>query len=253
MTIEIARKHRKMICIDSRSRMSHENRNKYTTTFRKIKNVVGIDLVSAEIPYAVLLQITPNNNTLPFSVTLEGVTTNNTLIIPSGLYSAESLAVVIRTQLTENSLMGSFTIEYDQKLYKMQIWSMTGTLLIGSNEGTSMWGAIGFTKPTNLTANSFAHGDEHVQSGNGDFYVYVGLETYGSMESSEGVDDIFAKVSLDSSNRYTNVSSCGKSYDDNSPLSSLCHLNIWFKRSDGSLYDFHETNNSLTVMITYLS
>ena len=139
----VDRKHRKMICIDSRSRMSHENANKYTATFKKIKNVIGIDLVGAEIPYAV--------------------------------------------------------------------------------------------------------------SGNGDFYVYVGLETYGSMESSDGIEDIFAKVSLDSTNRYTKVSSIGKSYDEKSPLSVLCHLNIWLKLGDGSLYDFHDTNNALTVMITYLS
>ena len=89
-----------------------------------------------------------------------------------------------------------------------------------------------------------------------DFYVYVGLETYGSMESNEGLCDIFAKVSIDGKDaKYTNVTTVGKIYDTLSPLPSLSSLRIWIKNREGDLVLFATPGspNSFTIMITYLA
>lgn len=88
-----------------------------------------------------------------------------------------------------------------------------------------------------------------------DFYVFVGFETFGSMESNEGVHDIFAKVVVDGREaRYTRVSTIGKSFDDSSPLSSLSSLRVWIKQRDGTLCVFDDDkHNSFTLMITYLA
>ena len=218
------RTHSKIICIDSRQIQEYEDPSTYTVNFKKIYNVVNIELVSAEIPKEVTVEIP--ESVINFRTTDDdGNISDGTILIEQGKYTAASFVKLFRVKNNQQP-NSPFVITYDPKIFKLTIKTNHKKLEV-MNQGI-LGQIIGIQQNETIkTDEVITYLDVTLQQS--DLYIFVVLETLGSMESTL-MTDVFAKVTIDtSSHKYTNIVTVNKSYDESSPLSTLSSLLVKLK------------------------
>ena len=216
------------IVIDSRDRNHdiYQTTNEYEVDLNTVyKDIVSIELLSAEIPHSGYI-INSSNNEIHFIETNAQVSGNTyyTATISQGNYTAAELATAIVTQM---NLAGqsTYTVTVDTSSRKFKISSNT----IGGNNQYNL---------------------------NGENYVLLHIDNLDNMEGRGiGIYNSFAKITLTSNLNETRFYSMNEYLTKktfNPPLSRLSQLFIKFKKYDGSLYDFGGIEHSLFFKVTTL-
>jgi hypothetical protein len=236
-----SRVHMTTVCIDSRSRTNGTDNN-FKTTFQRFSNVVNIKMVSAEVPNT-LYAINANNNQLDIIVDAQPY---NGIVVPVGSYNGTTLASTIQTVvraamigLHSNEVVVTFDISTNYLTFAVQNGS-TLTLLAatGANIATGIWKAIGFSALDILTiVNGSQRAQATLQLREDDSYIFIRLRDYGSMSSSDGEGDIFAKLVSDDVNKFKQIYTIDKSYSYSSPLHNLNEFEVILVRRDRTLYN----------------
>ena len=247
-----ARTYNKVLCIDSRSRRTNDADNSYQVEFERISNVTKIELLSAEVSNR-LYAIDATNNAIDFTYNagLQAVT------VAAGTYNGTELAAAMQAAMVAASGAGTVTVTFNEVTNKMTFASFTQTTVLhagtGANIATGIWEAIGFdaTDITILAAAAFT-GQNTVQLKEGEHYIFLCLDGYGSMESSDNISNIFAKLVTDDLNKFKEFYSIAKTYSASSPLPSLQSLNVSFRRRDGSLYKMRNEPSSFSLLVSYV-
>jgi 3D (Asp-Asp-Asp) domain-containing protein len=247
----------KAISIDSRSRDTWENDNDFQINIERLKNVISIEIITAEITNS-LYDITAANNILDFRInaTLYSAT------VAAGTYTGTELATAITSamfaQYTGVFPLDTIVVTYNEKTNFMIFTVTTHTMDLlaatGTDVATGMWPALGFaaTDLTALAAGTAQSGDATTQLKTGENYLYIRLDNLGSISSSDTDDDIFAKVALDDLSTFREVMCIPKTYSKYSPLPSLSSLKVSLLRRDTSLYVLRTNPWSFTLQIKYI-
>ena len=264
------------IVIDSRDRNHdiYQTTNEYEVDLNTVyKDIVSIELLSAEIPHSGYI-INSSNNEIHFIETNAQVSGNTyyTATISQGNYTAAELATAIVTQM---NLAGqsTYTVTVDTSSRKFKISSNT----IGGNNifqlqfrgkvekydqnvngyryiDRSIGQVIGFLR-TNLTGSNNYTGQNQYNL-NGENYVLLHIDNLDNMEGRGiGIYNSFAKITLTSNLNETRFYSMNEYLTKktfNPPLSRLSQLFIKFKKYDGSLYDFGGIEHSLFFKVVTL-
>ena len=264
------------IVIDSRDR-NHDvfqTTNEYEVDLNTVyKDIVSIELLSAEIPHSGYI-INSSNNELHFIETNAQVSGNTyyTATISQGNYTADELATAIVTQM---NLAGqsTYTVNIDTTSRKFKISSNTtgGDNIFqlrfrGKTEkydqdvnryryiDRSIGQVIGFQR-TDLTGLNNYTGQNQYNL-NGENYVLLHIDNLDNMEGRGiGISNSFAKITLTSNLNETRFYSMNEYLTKkifNPPLNRLSQLFIKFKKYDGSLYDFGGIEHSLFFKVTTL-
>jgi hypothetical protein len=238
------------LCLDNRSRTSGTGSD-FTITFPRFTNITHIRLIGAEIPNT-LFEIETGRNMIDINIdsVLHAIT------IPNGKYSGTTLAKQIGVSIDLVSASpGTVSLSFDEKDNVITFIVTTSTLDIlastGVNKSSGMWSAIGFDNVdiVGLT-NTQQKAQKTVQLRSGDSYIFIKFHKLGGMISSDGEDDIMAKIVSDDVSRFKEVYSVCKQYSNQSPLPTLSQLHISIVRRDGSSYNLYDSPMSLTVSIT---
>ena len=264
------------IVIDSRDR-NHDvfqTTNEYEVDLNTVyKDIVSIELLSAEIPHSGYI-INSSNNEIHFIETNTQVSGNTyyTATISQGNYTADELATAIVTQM---NLAGqsTYTVNIDTTSRKFKISSNTtgGDNIFqlrfrGKTEkydqdvnryryiDRSIGQVIGFQR-TDLTGLNNYTGQNQYNL-NGENYVLLHIDNLDNMEGRGiGISNSFAKITLTSNLNETRFY-CMNEYLTkkifNPPLNRLSQLFIKFKKYDGSLYDFGGIEHSLFFKVVTL-
>ena len=263
------------IIIDSRDR----NHDIFTTTseyevfFNTVyKDVVSIELLSAEIPHSGY-PINSNNNEIHFQETNAQVTagTYYTATIPQGSYTISELITKISEQMTLAG-QSTYTVTVDSNSRKLKILSnISGgdnifNLLFRGNttkyhdttryayRKRSIGPVIGFKRMDLSGLGNYTGQNQY--NINGEKYVMLHIDDLDNMEGvGTGISNAFAKITLNSNindTRFYNMSEYISKKTFNPPMNTLSRLTIKFKNYDGSLYDFGGIEHSLFIKITTL-
>lgn len=264
------------IVIDSRDR-NHDvfqTTNEYEVDLNTVyKDIVSIELLSAEIPHSGYI-INSSNNEIHFIETNTQVSGNTyyTATISQGNYTADELATAIVTQM---NLAGqsTYVVNIDTTSRKFKISSNTtgGDNIFqlrfrGKTEkydqdvnrykyiDRSIGQVIGFQR-TDLTGLNNYTGQNQYNL-NGENYVLLHIDNLDNMEGRGiGISNSFAKITLTSNLNETRFYSMNEYLTKkifNPPLNRLSQLFIKFKKYDGSLYDFGGIEHSLFFKVVTL-
>ena len=263
------------VIIDSRDR-NHDvfpTTSEYEVYFNTVyKDVVSIELLSAEIPHSGY-PVNSNNNELHFQETNAQVSGNTyyTATIPQGSYTATELATKIQEKM---NLVGqsTYTISIDSNSRKFKIISnlsggdnLFNLLFRGTSTKyhdttrysyrTRSIGAVIGYKRNDLTGSG-SYTAQNQYNIKGEKYVMLHIDDLNNMEGvGSGVSNAFSKITLNSNlndTRFYNMSEYISRKSFNPPMNNLSKLTIKFKNYDGSLYDFGGIEHSLFFKITTL-
>jgi len=263
------------VVIDSRDRNYDlfSSTSKYEVELNNVyKDIVSIELISAEIPHSGYI-INISNNEIHFIETNTQISTNTyyTATIPQGDYTESELATTIGTQMTTAG-QSTYTVTIDTNSRKISVASnLTGgdnifSLIFRGNtekyEDTtrylykkrSIGSILGFTR-TDLSGSASYTGQNQYNI-NGENYILLHIDNLSNMEGrGYGISNSFAKITLTSDKnktRFYNMSEYITKKIFNPPLAKLNQLFIKFKKYDGELYDFGGIEHSLFFKITTL-
>lgn len=263
------------VVIDSRDRNYDifSSTSEYEIELNNIyKDIVSIELISAEIPHSGYI-INASNNEIHFIETNTQISTNTyyTATIPQGNYTESELATTIGEQMTTAG-QSTYTVTVDTNSRKMSIASnLTGgdnifSLIFRGNtekyEDTtrylykerSIGNILGFTR--NNLSGSASYTGQNQYNINGENYILLHIDNLSNMEGrGYGVSNSFAKITLTSDKnktRFYNMNEYITKKIFNPPLAKLNQLFIKFKKYDGGLYDFGGIEHSLFFKITTL-
>jgi hypothetical protein len=263
------------VIVDSRDR-NHDvfpNTSQYEVFFNTVyKDVVSIELLSAEIPHSGY-PINSNNNEIHFQETNAQVSgsTYYTATIPQGTYTVSELVTKIQEKM---NLVGqsTYTVSVDSNSRKFKIISnLSGgdnlfNLLFRGNpikyhdttkntyRSRSIGSVIGYTRLDLTGASNYVAQNQY--NIKGEKYVMLHIDDLDNMEGiGSGISNAFSKISLNSNineTRFYNMAEYISKKTFNPPMNNLSKLNIKFKNYDGSLYDFGGIEHSLFFKITTL-
>jgi len=263
------------VVIDSRDRNYDlfTSTSKYEVELNNVyKDIVSIELISAEIPHSGYI-INTSNNEIHFIETNTQTSTNTyyTATIPQGDYTESELATTIGTQMTTAG-QSTYTVSIDTNSRKISVASnLTGgdnifSLIFRGNtekyEDTtrylyktrSIGNILGFTR-TDLSGSASYTGQNQYNI-NGENYILLHIDNLSNMEGrGYGISNSFAKITLTSDKnktRFYNMNEYITKKIFNPPLAKLNQLFIKFKKYDGELYDFGGIEHSLFFKITTL-
>jgi hypothetical protein len=263
------------VVIDSRDRNYDlfSSTSKYEVELNNVyKDIVSIELISAEIPHSGYI-INISNNEIHFIETNTQISTNTyyTATIPQGDYTESELATTIGNQMTTAG-QSTYTVTIDTTSRKISVASnLTGgdnifSLIFRGNtekyEDTtrylyktrSIGNILGFTR-TDLSGSASYTGQNQYNI-NGENYILLHIDNLSNMEGrGYGVSNSFAKITLTSDKnktRFYNMNEYITKKIFNPPLAKLNQLFIKFKKYDGELYDFGGIEHSLFFKITTL-
>ncbi len=264
------------VVIDSRDRNQDDwaNPEDYHIDFDNVyKDVLTIELISAEVPKSAYL-INTSNNKLFFQETAGQVSggTFYTAEIPVGNYTATELRAAVETALEDpgasnytvtvnTTLTNKFTIQSDLSggatvfnlLFDGGTQKFENTTRKVYKEG-SAGSVLGFNR-TDLIgsggAPSFTGQNQFNLNGENYIYLYIKeLENLDGISSSSTATDTFTKITLDVDSN-TNVKYYKSEHDYISkvmftpPLAKLSQMVIKFYTYNGDLYDFNGLEHSL--------
>jgi hypothetical protein len=263
------------VVIDSRDRNYDifSSTSQYEIELNNIyKDIVSIELISAEIPHSGYI-INSSNNKIHFIETNTQTSTNTyyTATISQGDYTESELATTIGEQMTTAG-QSTYNVTFDTTSRKMSIASnLTGgdnifSLIFRGNtekyEDTtrylyktrSIGNILGFTR-TDLSGSASYTGQNQYNI-NGENYILLHIDNLSNMEGrGYGISNSFAKITLTSDKnktRFYNMNEYITKKIFNPPLAKLNQLFIKFKKYDGELYDFGGIEHSLFFKITTL-
>jgi hypothetical protein len=238
----------KALSIDSRSRESGQNDNSFFSSFERFTNVVGIELISVELPNT-LFDVDSSHNIIDFNYAGVKATT-----VTAGSYSGSQLADLLTTGMTATA-GNPITVTFDEKTNKMTIAGTTISLLAGTgaNLASSIYTLLGFDAIDIASYTGIQEAHNTMQLRIGENYVYLILDGIGNMASADFDEDIFGKVSIDNDlATLRDFVSVPKVYSKGSPLPVLQHLQVSLRRRDTSLYELRTNPFSFTLKITYI-
>ena len=263
------------VVIDSRDRNYDlfSSTSQYEIELNNVyKDIVSIELISAEIPHSGYI-INASNNEIHFIETNTQTSTNTyyTATIPQGNYTESELATTIGEQMTTAG-QSTYTVTVDTTSRKMSITSnLTGgdnifSLIFRGNtekyedntrylyKERSIGSILGFTR--NDLSGSASYTGQNQYNINGENYILLHIDNLSNMEGrGYGVSNSFAKITLTSDKnktRFYNMNEYITKKIFNPPLGKLNQLFIKFKKYDGGLYDFGGIEHSLFFKITTL-
>lgn len=256
-----------VLIVDSRDRndTAYPDQHNYRLNLKKIyKNIVSMELISAEVPRTGYI-VNDNNNKIYFEET--GGTTL-TATIPPGNYDTSSLPAAIKSAL--EAVGGStYTVTYNSTTNKITIASdgaggagIFNLLFDGGTENyddstktiyldDSAGPIIGFAK-TDLSG-SLTYTGQNVINLNGECYIFMIIKEFRRIDSRNiTVDNAFAKLVFD------NGLNSFKFYEGEQarpikyfspPHGKLSHLSIEFRTYSGDYYNFNGVDHSLSFEI----
>ncbi len=263
------------VVIDSRDRNYDlfSSTSQYEIELNNVyKDIVSIELISAEIPHSGYI-INASNNEIHFIETNTQTSTNTyyTATIPQGNYTESELATTIGEQMTTAG-QSTYTVTVDTTSRKMSIASnLTGgdnifSLIFRGNtekyedstrylyKERSIGSILGFIR--NDLSGSASYTGQNQYNINGENYILLHIDNLSNMEGrGYGVSNSFAKITLTSDKnktRFYNMNEYITKKIFNPPLGKLNQLFIKFKKYDGGLYDFGGIEHSLFFKITTL-
>lgn len=263
------------VVIDSRDRNYDlfSSTSQYEIELNNVyKDIVSIELISAEIPHSGYI-INASNNEIHFIETNTQTSTNTyyTATIPQGNYTESELATTIGEQMTTAG-QSTYTVTVDTTSRKMSIASnLTGgdnifSLIFRGNtekyedstrylyKERSIGSILGFIR--NDLSGSASYSGQNQYNINGENYILLHIDNLSNMEGrGYGVSNSFAKITLTSDKnktRFYNMNEYITKKIFNPPLAKLNQLFIKFKKYDGGLYDFGGIEHSLFFKITTL-
>jgi hypothetical protein len=263
------------VVIDSRDRNYDlfSSTSQYEIELNNVyKDIVSIELISAEIPHSGYI-INASNNEIHFIETNTQTSTNTyyTATIPQGNYTESELATTIGEQMTTAG-QSTYTVTVDTTSRKMSIASnLTGgdnifSLIFRGNtekyedntrylyKERSIGSILGFIR--NDLSGSASYSGQNQYNINGENYILLHIDNLSNMEGrGYGVSNSFAKITLTSDKnktRFYNMNEYITKKIFNPPLGKLNQLFIKFKKYDGGLYDFGGIEHSLFFKITTL-
>ena len=258
------------LVIDSRDRNTDDypNSYKYQVDFDYIyKDIVSIELVSANIPKTEYL-INNSNNSLIFS---ENGGSELEAIIAIGNYTPATLATAIKTAM-ETVGSDTYTVTADETLTnKYTITKSSGTLELFFNGGSETYGTstrikykhnsigpiIGF-KQTDLSGGATYTGQNQFNL-QGPSYILLHIHNFDNLYGihNNSVSKSFAKIVLDTEQSEYKFFKSQNDYlvkkEFSPPLAKMAQLDIEFRNYDGSFYDFGGLPHSLYFKITTLN
>ena len=258
------------LVIDSRDRNTDDypNTYKYQVDFDYIyKDIVSIELVSANIPKTEYL-INTSNNKIYFSEN-GGVELEAT--IPTGNYTPATLATAIKAAM-EAVGADTYTVTADETLTnKYTITKSSGTLELFFTDGTETYATstrtkyknnsigpvIGFSK-TDLSGSATYTGQNQFNLA-GNSYILLHIHNLDNLYGvhNNSVSKSFAKITLDAQQSEYKFFKSQQDYiirkEFSPPLAKLAQLDIEFRNYNGSFYDFGGLEHCLYFKITTLN
>jgi hypothetical protein len=243
-----------MLCVSNHSKRTADADNNFRVDFPRFTKVTKIELMSVEIPNR-LYDIDATSNAIDFTIT----STTYAATVPAGIYNGTELAVAMNVAMDALSVPGFVTgtviVSFDKATNKFTFTVTGETLTIhagtGATAATGIWAAIGFNA-TDVTTTTIAIAQNTSQLREGENFVYLSLANLGSIESTDGETDVFAKVITDDLVRFNSYVCTPKTYSIASPLPSLSTIHTRVVRRDGTLYNLRDTPMSYTLQITYV-
>jgi len=258
------------LVIDSRDRNTdnYPNSYKYQVDFDYIyKDIVSIELVSANIPKTEYL-INNSNNSLIFS---ENGGSELEATIAIGNYTPSTLKTAIKNAM-EAVGGDTYTVDADETLTnKFTITKSSGSLELFFNGGSETYGTstrikyrdnsigpiIGF-KQTDLSGAATYTGQNQFNL-KGPSYILLHIHNLDNLFGvhNNSVSKSFAKIVLDTEQseykffKSQNDYICRKEFSP--PLAKMAQLDIEFRNYDGSFYDFGGLPHSLYFKVTTLN
>lgn len=259
--------------VDSRDRDSHaySSASNYRIKIPEYKDVVSIELVSAEIPITGYV-VNETNNLLHFQ---EDAGTTLIAEIPTGNYASDDLADAIKAAMELASTNGvTYTVTNDttKNVYNIESDLNGGSIFTliffggteqfkSSNEinkktetiyqPKSIGSIIGFDKVDLEGASNYTA--QFRYNLGGEKYIMLHIEEAKLLESNQSsVHDAFAKIVIDEP--LGNVKYYNRNHDNRfikyfSPTRLISNLTISFRDYNGNLYNFNGHEHSLTLEI----
>ena len=257
------------LVVDSRDRNTDEypDPQDYIISLeRDYKDVISVELISANIPKTQYL-INNSNNKLYF----DDGTGTVTATIPIGNYTISELTAEIKTQMDAASGSKTYTVTSNSKTNKITIAVNSGTYSLIFNGGeenyenssrtkyvdSSIGPIIGFSR-SDLSGSATYTGQNQYDL-NGPTYVLLWIKEFEQLKGvhNSSVTDSFAKIVLDtdiSSYKYFKSQNDYIAKKNFRPLKGrLSRLNIKFYNYDGSEYDFGGLNHTLYFKLITLN
>jgi hypothetical protein len=245
---------RAIITVDSRSR---ENKDKtdpsnYTIRIPPTREIYAANLVSAEIPNSQYV-INSSNNKIDFDDIGGGTGIHTATVVP-GSYNAFDLAKAMDVAL--NAALGfvpgfHFLVTYEPPLQKIRITRVAGgnfSLLFGTgaNKDFSIALKIGFIKTDII--NVVETTGPNVVNLSGENYVFLLIDNFQSVRTTENIKDVFAKIVWNVPPRFICYDSfvCNPIYFEE-PIANLTQIRVRFVQQDGTFYDFNGLDHSFTI------
>ncbi len=248
--------------IDSRDRNhdTYENENDYRVDIPDLKEVVSIELISAEIPNTSYI-INENNNELHFD---EGGG-ELVAIIPVGNYTPNDLAAEIKTQMdAAGTKIYTVIVDLVTEKYTISSTDIFELLFSGGTEifindttrsiykANSIGPVIGFRR-IDLSGSDTYEGQNRFNL-NLPKYILIHILELDNLEShTSDVNKAFAKIILDVESGEVKYFKVNDDYPMikyfSPPLGKLSTLSIQFKTYDGNFYNFNGHENSLMFRI----
>ncbi len=242
-----------VLTVDSRSRdnLATTTASDYYIHFPAMRQVISANLIGVEIPNSQYV-INATNNSIDFN-DVGGGTGIHTATVTPGSYSALTLATEIDLEM--NAALGlapgtNFTVTYLTSLQKMRITRiLNGNFSLlwftGPNAATSLAKKLGFTSDKINVAS--ATSDQIINLA-GENFVFLTIEKFGSIRSTETIQDIFGKIVWNIPPKFI----CYQGFVANpilfpEPINNLDRFHVRFRQQDGSLYDFNGIDHSFSV------
>jgi hypothetical protein len=257
----------KNILVHSKTRdfEKYPNPNGYVIDLpRTYNNVIGVCLISAEIPSSFYVFSTADGNT---SLTVTVDTTTHTITIPDGNYGFSSMITALTAALNAAFSGLTFEVAVNSITSKFTITCLTspGTKTVSIDTTTAPasknteWGLayyLGFPKGvvTSGVSNTNAVTASFVATMNPHNYLLLNIEEINATDhvGFEGGNSTFAKIPLTVNSYnlafYDKILSIQKFGLPRVCLKRL-HVDITF--ADGTLVDFQGMEHSFTIELTY--
>lgn len=252
---------RYVLAVDSRNRIdpAYTTPSQYKISFPPLKNVKMARLLSTEVPNSEY--VLHSRNCLLYL--WDGLnTTEHKITLTPGTYTATEMANELNKQLNAalNAPFGAiFQVTYMTMTVKFRIDRVDGQrfeLRFAQRDNTAAT-VLGFDSKADALAVQYTNAagvvcfytqSTTVANLAGENFIYLCIKGMPTLNTTELVQDVFAKIILNVPARAT----CFDSFVSNAfiypqPQGFLSQLDISFVRHDGQLFDFNTIEHSFTM------
>ncbi len=243
---------------DHRDDTVNTTHSEYKHYITQIRNVVGIKLISTEIPNTQFV-INSSNNVIQFIHSAYSLVTVYDGLVPHGNYTGTELATAL--DLAMNTALGvgagiSLTASYSTITKKMTITPIGGNLTLlfgtGDSKDISLYKILGFGENVDIGPTGSAILSDNIVDVSGDDYILMQITNphmVTNVRSLGGQKNAFAKLINEAPPGFINYSNfVSPELIFDKPFTSINSLDFKFTNSEGVLVDFNGRKHSFSII-----